>query len=393
MLRVDYDFIVIGLGTAGSYAAWRLAEKGYSVLGIDKRTGPGSVHRSTGGIGAYWLKESKIMDDIPEDIVASPLLGFKMISPDSNVFHYRNEKNKIGVVFYQDKFEQFLSDRATKANAGLMWSSEVIDVIPLGDILHVNIRTKSGEICYHCNKLIIADGPNSPIGRKIGLAKPIKPIDMYHGGEFVFENNGKYPTDEFYIEFNSKYAPKGYTWYFPEGSYAKIGNGVPLAEGSSKRFLGKKVCDANLEKEFVKPIYEMAGLIPIAKPYKKVVSDDGKIAIIGDAARHVIAMTGGGIHLALVGGMKVAEFADDLQEYQNYFHKSGLYKLLKSAYYAKKLFNQFNDKDFNKMVKSIQGLELDHVMFDKPQRAMFLIIRRTFLRHPLLFLKCLKGLF
>lgn len=214
-----------------------------------------------------------------------------------------------------------------------------------------------------------------------------------NGGEFVFDNNDKYPTDEFYIEFNKKYAPKGYTWYFPEGSYAKIGNGVPLSEGRSKGFLAKKVIDAGLHQQFTNPIYEMAGLIPIAKPYKKVVSGDGKIAIIGDAARHVIAMTGGGIHLALVGGMKVAEYADDLQEYQKYFHKSGLYKLLRNAYYAKKLLNRFSEKDFNTMVKSIQGLNLDHVMFDRPQRAMFLIIRRTFLRHPILFIKSLRGLF
>lgn len=387
-----YDFAVVGLGTAGSYAAWRLAEQGYRVIGIDRRPYAGSTRRSTGGIGSYWMQESKIMNHVPEGVIAAELYGFKIVAPDGSVYHYRNNK-KIGVVFHQHLFERMLARNAVKHGATLQWSCEAVDVVSGNTVQQLAVRNHGKSDSIFAYKVIIADGPNSPIGNKVGLAKPVKPIDMYHGGEFVFPNDGTYPRDEFVIHFQHRYAPKGYRWYFPEGDDAKIGNGVPLAYGRSKNFLENYVRDYNLQEQYNNPSYQMAGLIPIAKPYRRIVSNDGNFAIIGDAARHVIAITGGGIHLALVGGQKVAEYAGDLRQWQNYYHKSGLYKLLLSAYRAKVMFNEFSDDDFNRMVKSIRDIKLDDVMFDRPQRAMFKIIKQTFIKNPGMFVKCLRGFF
>lgn len=388
-----YDFIIVGGGTTGSYAAWRLAEKGHKVLCIDSRTGPGSWKRSTGCQADYWFDQAGIRDEIPDYVKASPIWGFRIYSPNYKYYHFRMKDKPIGYVLYQDKFEQWLAQRAVAAGAEFMWSTTVREVHEFTEFVQVIIRPGITTLVYECARLIIADGPNSPIGRQVGLAQKIPNDDMHQGMEYVFPNTYGYAKDEFWIYFSRRYAPNGYLWHFPEGNFAKIGNGVPLNVGNPRRYLMNYISDQLASLDLNSIDHEVGGLIPTARPYRKIVSDGGRIAIAGDAARMVIAVTGGGIHTALLSAFKIAEFADDFTKYQQWYHSSGLYRWLLNSYRVKKMLYRFGNRDFNSMVKAIKGLDIGYYMSNKPQKAMFKMVAVTFLKNPLLFLKALPGYF
>jgi flavin-dependent dehydrogenase/intein/homing endonuclease len=289
---MTFDFVIVGGGTCGSYAAWRLAEKGYKVLCIDSRTGPGSVIRSTGAQSNYWFREAHI--EIPDHVKSSTINGFRVYSPNGDSYRFRMKNSPIGYVLYQHKFEQWLAEQAIKAGAEFRWSKTVTAVNdhrnePVDDFA-VEYKTPDGcSDWVSCKNLVIADGPNSPVGQFMGLAKPVPPSDMHQGIEYIFPNKYGYPNDEFFIYWGSKVAKNGYCWFFAEADNAKIGNGVPLSVGNPRKYLMNYLTDNNIDKDMDKIDHAVGGLIPTAKPYKKIISDDGRIVISGDAARMVVA--------------------------------------------------------------------------------------------------------
>lgn len=391
-----FDFIIVGAGTCGSYCAWKLAEKGYKVLCVDNRAGPGSVIRSTGAQADYWFEQAGIKDLIPDRVKASTIWGFRVISPNNDYYQFRMKDKPIGYVLYQHLFEEWLAEQAVKAGAQFMWQTKATNIVVVPGQIWITLQTTSGTFDINCRKLVIADGPNSTIGQKAGLAKKIPVEDMHQGMEYCFPNKYDYAKDEFWIYFSRRYAPNGYLWHFPEGKFAKIGNGVPLSIGNPRRYLMNYITDHKMEVDMPSIDHEVGGLIPTARPYKKIISDDGRIAIAGDAARMVLAVTGGGIHTALLSAYKIAEFAEDLKQYQKWYHKSGLYKLLLNAYRVKRILYRFRNGDFNDMVKAMKSIPdniVEGYMSKKPQSAMFKFMIVTMLKNPHLILKALPGYF
>jgi digeranylgeranylglycerophospholipid reductase len=118
------------------------------------------------------------------------------------------------------------------------------------------------------------------------------------------------PVDQntLYFYFGQEYAPNGYFWIFPKGqNKANIGLGV-------SGLIGKKKSAQTFLNDFMNKFYPnspvlttIAGGVPCAITLDKI-SAPG-IMLVGDAARQVNPLSGGGIASGMIGGSIAGKIA------------------------------------------------------------------------------------
>ena len=169
----------------------------------------------------------------------------------------------------------------------------------------------------------------------------------------------------FYI--SNKLAPGGYLWIFPKGDdSANIGIGI-----SGKARITGKSAKTRLD-EFLASNYPnhkvdsiSVGGIPLSQPIKEMVSDG--IMLIGDAARTVNPLSGGGIILGMKSAVKAAEVAVkifkfckepskmNLMEYQKkWMNNEG--KQLNRIFRIKNAVYKLSDQELNNIIEKINKL-------------------------------------
>ena len=104
-------------------------------------------------------------------------------------------------------------------------------------------------------------------------------------------------------------APGGYAWVFPKGDgLANVGLGVEagLVDEPALVYLDRFV-DQEPALSAGSPVTLIAGNVPVAPPCDPAVT--AGLMLVGDAARHVDPLTGGGIINGMVGGSLAAGVA------------------------------------------------------------------------------------
>jgi digeranylgeranylglycerophospholipid reductase len=111
-----------------------------------------------------------------------------------------------------------------------------------------------------------------------------------------------------------EWAPGGYAWLFPKGhGYAEVGLGVirTLTNQDARwhldHFMQNSFMAGRLKHSRILEV--QGGGVPLAPPLKQQYTDH--VILVGDAARHVNPITGGGIHTALRGGCIAGHFLGD----------------------------------------------------------------------------------
>ena len=106
-------------------------------------------------------------------------------------------------------------------------------------------------------------------------------------------------------------APGGYAWIFPKGNgRANVGLGIQADLGDRTalayldRFIGQ---EPSLSRG--SPVTLVVGHVPVSLPCQRLVSNG--LMLVGDAARQVDPLTGGGIINGMVAGRLAAQVAAD----------------------------------------------------------------------------------
>jgi digeranylgeranylglycerophospholipid reductase len=114
--------------------------------------------------------------------------------------------------------------------------------------------------------------------------------------------------------FSARYAPGGYAWIIPLGSdSANVGVGIRASYLSGQRLpqiLDCFIAEHPLAREKLaggEAVAVMRGAVPAGGSPPAIVKDN--ILLAGDAAGQVMATSGGGIPLAIVGGRIAGEAA------------------------------------------------------------------------------------
>ena len=389
------EIVIVGAGPIGCYTAQLLKKCGINSFRIIEEHGEvGRPVRCAGIVGKPVFEDSLI--PLSRDSILNQINGA--------LFFYRGdsfkiERSGVALVVDREKFDKELS-QGLKVEYGIRLleieeEGEGDGAAGSGEGSRYRLKTNQGDIW--ADMVIGADGPRSRVKKFIdskservkrgsGAKKDNGNVNrgIDDSGETKFYKGVQYRIklddlkgleDKFFSgEMTRVYMREGipfFVWIIPEGD-GIIRLGV-IAEN------GRKELERVIEEEGIKGeiIDRLAGIIPIGlcqSAYKKV-------AVVGDAARQVKPLTGGGIYY----GMKAAEILVEciregaLAEYDKRW-KSKFGREIKFGLWARKVYERLNKDEH----------ELKDIFSLFKENAEFIERAANFENHSLLFREAFK---
>lgn len=287
-----YDVIVSGVGPAGSTAARECAERGLSVLMLDKAEFP----RDKPCGGGVTVRAAKLLPFKITGVVERMISGVSFAVGQRHRFT-RAYSDKVTYLTQRSRLDNFLAERAVDAGAVFRQREAVLQVER--HPTHVVVRT--ADSVFEGSTLVAADGANGRTAKLAGVD-----VRLLHG--IAMEGNVTPPDGipgewQDAIGFDFGGMPGGYGWLFPKGDHLNIGLGgwhyvgPMLRERLDQliRFYGFDPADAWGLRAYHLPLRQAGS--PLV---------DGNVVLVGDAAGLIDPMTGEGIYAAFWSGAAAA---------------------------------------------------------------------------------------
>jgi len=384
-----YDVVVVGAGPAGCVTARFAAEAGAKVLIIERRQEVGVPVLCGEGISRK-IDEWDMLEG--DRWIAGRMEGAHIYSPDGTRVTLSADMagNETGYVVYRDIFDQELARRALKAGAKLMLNTMATGLLKENNkITGVKAKRFDEEFEIKADIIVGADGVESKVGKWAGIKTLLNPKDLETCAQYTLTNiDCKDAYCDFYI--GKKIAPGGYIWVFPKGKdVANVGIGILASLSESG--MAKKLLDDFIAKDprlkNGEPVRFLAGAVPVANPIQTV---EDNIVLVGDSARQVDPITGGGLTCCLEGGklagevigkaVKEKDFSkENLMAYETGW-KEAFGKKLKRNYMVKEIMLDMDDKTFNKLADSLKDYKFDEL-------STLSLVKALVLKHPTLLMK------
>lgn len=315
----DYDVVVVGSGPAGATTARVAAQRGLRVLLVDKKQELGVPIQCSGAVSNQALYDA----DVPpsDEFVSASIFGFITYDARGNAvtLDYRALKpdkyhdTPLGYVVDRRRFDRHLMILAERAGAEVWLKTEALGYAPHAEgTVEIHLKRFGQAIAVRTRVIVGADGLQSQVGKWARLPTHIKLGELVSCFQLVVDNVETNGLLE--IVTGHEWAPGGYAWLFPKGyGYAEIGLGVVrtmtdknarwhLDHFMQNSFMANRLKDCRI-------LEVQGGGVPLAAALKKPYA--AHIILVGDAARHVNPITGGGIHMALRGGVIAGNFLGD----------------------------------------------------------------------------------
>ncbi|RLF67629.1 MAG: NAD(P)/FAD-dependent oxidoreductase [Thermoplasmata archaeon] len=372
VFKEKYDVVVIGAGPAGSSAAYEAAKRGLKVLLIEKRAEVGSPIRCAEGVGKEGLEDLGIKPK--SEWIANEVKGARIYAPSGDYITLEASMagSEVGYVLHRDKFDQYLAKMAVDAGSELYTRAMAIGLKREDSEIVVRIRHFGNLYEVRTPIVIGADGFESLVGEWAGIRTRLDPKDINVTFEYRI-TGAKFDPDytEFYI--GNEVAPGGYVWIFPKSEKeANVGIGVLLSRVDSEKKRPKYLLDKFLKehpKYRGKIIAVISGAVSVSKPLEPSYTDN--VMLVGDAARMIDPLTGGGIIHAIISGRAAGETAAKAIEKGDYSKRSlkeyearwkpKIYEKLLRNYLAKEIFVKVSDDVFNKIVDALKDYDFSRI--------------------------------
>jgi digeranylgeranylglycerophospholipid reductase len=384
-MQNEYDVIVVGAGPAGSMAARFAAEQGVSVLMLEKDRDVGYPVRCGEAISKAGVEEFIPSD---EKWIAAHINKFSLNAPDGTevVIEFQDT----GYMLERRIFDYELAKTAAKAGAEILTRAYVNGLLFEGNkVSGVKYEYRGEQRKLKAKVVIAADGVESRVGRWAGLKTHVDFRDMECCTQ-VTASNVKVDPNALYFYFGQNYAPGGYFWVFPKGNdVANVGLGI-------SGMIGKKRSALSFLNNFMNDHYpnapiltSIAGGVPSTITLEKI-SAPG-IMLVGDAARQVNPLSGGGIASGMIGGSIAGRIAgesikisklDNILTYDKAWRdrlgkRHEIFEKIKSGIY------NFTDEKFNKIAHSF-----NKVPYEK--RSLGKIFTNALINQPSLLIDVAK---
>lgn len=200
-----FDAIIVGAGLAGSVAALVLAREGAQVLVIERGNSAGAKNVTGGRIYAHSLEHiiPGFAQQAPvERIITHEKLSFMTDRGAMTVDYLNAESASPAEVSYsvlRSRFDGWLMDQAEAAGAQLIAGIRVDNVVQRdGKVVGVEA---DGEI-IEGNVVILADGVNSLLAEKLGMAKRVDAAHVAVGVKELIELPKAVIEDRFQLQGN-----------------------------------------------------------------------------------------------------------------------------------------------------------------------------------------------
>ncbi len=370
MENLKTDVLVVGAGPAGSMAAKWAAKSGAKVLLIEKRQEIGSPVRCGEGISKSWLPEVGITPS--SKWINVEVEGARIYAPNEKCLEIneKNAGNEVGYVVERDGFDKALAIDAANAGTDVLLKTAATAIRrENGRIVGVKAKRSGEAFDIDATVTIGADGFESQIGRWAGLPTNLALRDMDSCLQYRMTN---VDCDVRYCDFYlGKVAPGGYVWVFPKAEgLANVGIGVQLSKikgmAEARQYLDDWISKHPAYSKG-KRIDIVGGGVSISAPMKTT-STDGFL-LVGDAARMIDPLTGGGIANGCIAGKICGEYAaravalgTPTKEFFQGYEKDWRARLEEKLYrnwLAKEKLCSLSDETFNKVVDALQGVKLE----------------------------------
>lgn len=372
MKTYECDVVVVGAGPGGSMAAKFCAEGGLDTILIEKKAEIGAPLRCAEGVSKKWLEEVGIALD-PLWIRAD-MIGAVIKSPDGTQFKLDESKagTEVGYVLERHLFDKALARDAVVAGSKLMMRTSCTGVIREGGrIVGIKVKSMGEEAEIRAKAIVAADGYESQVGRWAGIDTNVKLNDLNSCIQYRMVNCD---ADMEYCEFiiGRSIAPGGYLWIFPKGNgVANVGIGVigPLCKGGEpKEYLDRFLATDPRFKDS-QAVEVAAGFVSTCPGLDCAVDDN--IILVGDAARIIDPLTGGGICHACRTGMYAGKVLVEaaakgdfskaaLMPYEKMWRDRMEDKLYRN-WMAKERLAELDDETINELVRLISTSDIEEV--------------------------------
>jgi digeranylgeranylglycerophospholipid reductase len=386
---MKYDVIVVGSGPAGSVTARFAAEAGAKVLIIERRAEVGVPVLCGEGVSQK-VDHFKVLEG--KRWIATKMEGARVFSPNGTKITLSAEYagDETGYVVYRDIFDQELARGAVQKGAEIMMNTNAVDLLKKdGKIKGIVARHFDETLEIESDIVVGADGVESRIGKWAGIQTTLKPYDLETCVQYTLTNvDWDSPYCDFFL--GKHVAPGGYVWVFPKGKdVANVGIGIlaSLSESGKAVHLLDKFIAAHPGLKKGEPLRVITGADPVAEPIQSVKDN---LLLVGDAARQVDPITGGGLMHAIEAGKyaggtigaaveKQRFDAQTLSEYETRWKKA-FGKKLHRNYVAKEIMLDMEDKTLDKLADSLKDYKFEEF-------STLSIIKALVTKHPSLLVK------
>ncbi|AMM53108.1 geranylgeranyl reductase family protein [Pyrococcus kukulkanii] len=375
-----YDVVVVGSGVAGPIVARNVAKAGFSVLLVDKKPAIGTPKQCAEGINVNIFKEFEIPYD--KRFINREIYGARIYSPSGYTAELRY-KDVSGVILERKVFDKMLAYYAAKAGAEVLARTEVVDVLrDGGKIVGVKAKHEGEPLEIKADVIVAADGVESTVARKAGINTYAPPHEFDSAYEYEMLIEG-YDPDLIHLWFGTEIAPRGYVWVFPKDEdRANVGIGINSDnEKTAKYYLDKWLKENNIPRNKILEVN--VGLVPVGGFVKELVKDN--VLVVGDAARQVNPVHGGGMYEAMKAATMAAKWIVEALEEENmellknytkeWWEREGpkMEKLLK----LRRAMEKLTDEDIDVFVQLLSGTDLE-----KLASGNYLEVVKALMKHP-----------
>ena len=372
MRTIECDVVVVGAGPGGSMAARYCAEGGLDTVLIEKKAEIGAPLRCAEGVSKKWLAELGIEPD--PSWIRADMKGAIIKSSKGTTFQLDESKAgaEVGYVLERHIFDKMLARKAAEAGAEIMLRTSCTGILrEEGRIVGISARSMGEDIEIRAKCVVAADGYESQVGRWGGIDTSLKMSDIDTCIQYRMCNIDVAPD---YCEFViGSCAPGGYIWIFPKGNgVANVGIGVMgslcKGDGDAKRYLDAWIeNDPRLSKG--QRLEIMGGFVSTCPGLDCSVDDN--LVLVGDAARIIDPITGGGIAHACRSGMyagkvisecaKTGDFSKKaLMAYDRMWRDRMEDKLFRN-FMAKEKLATLDDDTIDELIKLIKDSDIGEV--------------------------------
>jgi digeranylgeranylglycerophospholipid reductase len=352
-----YDAIVVGGGPIGSYMAYKLADKGYRVMVLERKRRLGEVVCCTGIISRECANNFAIEDKV----ILRQVNSARLFSPSGNCLSLWRETPQ-ACILDRAAFDIAMAERAQGAGAEYVLDCLVKDIARERDRVRVKASCQGKGAYFEARAVVIASGFGSGLCKRLGLGKF---GDFTVGAQAEVATSG---VDEVEVYFSRDMAPGFFAWLVPTmppmarvGLMSRKEPGLYLKKWLSHLAAQGKIASAEAELSY--------GGIPL-KPLPRTYGE--RLLVIGDAAGQVKPTSGGGIYYGLLSAdiaatTLIQALADDdlsakrLAQYQRGWRRR-LGRELQTGYWARKLFERLSDRQIDRIFEIVKANSIDQAL-------------------------------